>query len=226
MILEVSGMPGVGKSTVIKKLLSESNINDKSIVFDIREYILKNKKVIFDSILYYDFIILSKIYLLKKKDLFILRKSLPLTIRSENTFLNKINILRNVLKKIIIYRYAINKKQIFIIDESITHILFNLFVGNEKKYDRNKISLFHQILPLPNKILIVDAPDNIIKSRILDRGEDGHRRIDFSNQKRFQNFMSQSRNVIEVIKDNKNAVVFQNISKTVDLKDLLQKLDI
>lgn len=223
MIIEVSGIPGVGKSTVIKELILRSN--DKNLIFNFEEFILNKRIIKCNNILLFDIYIFSKFYLLKKKDILILKKSLQYIKKSDNTFFNKLNIIRNIVKKIIIYRYTINHKRTFVLDESVSHILFNLFVDNEKKYDKNIIEDFLKILPSPNKILVIDAPDEVIKTRIIDRGLRGHRRIDFNNLIRFNNFMNQSRIVIETIKESKKVIVYNN-DKQLNVKEILNKLDI
>jgi broad-specificity NMP kinase len=224
MIIEVSGIPGVGKSSVIEKLIEENE--SSNVIFDVKEYILKNCFFTFKNVFFYDLILFLSFFLLKWKDVIVIYYSCIFIIKDDNSIFNKFNILRNIIKKMIIHRYAISKDKIFFIDEGITHILFNLFVGNTKKYSEDVIISFLLRLPSPDKILIIDAPDDIIKKRIKDRGESGHNRIDFTKVDRFENFMNQSRKVIEIIKENSNPIIFLNTNNDFDLKEIKIKLGI
>jgi len=200
MIIEFSGIPASGKSTIISKLKEEK--------IDVNFNIFKTNNIFF-----IDFLLLLNIFKLKKIDLEIIKKAYRIIKRSNNSFFHKINILRNVIKKFIIYRLVSQSKKKYIIDEGVYHIPFILFVDITQNIDSKLVINFIQLLKRSYEniqLFIIDSKDEELFNRVVRRGKEGHRRIDFSKEKNIKRFMEQSREVLEILKKETNAIVYKN----------------
>ena len=222
MIIELSGIPGAGKSTVIKSLID--SMDNTKYIFDVRKYILNQYKIHLDKTYLYDFILLLNILKLKKEDLRIIRDSAKIVLNGNNKLFHKINILRNIMKKFIIYRYIQNKEEVFFIDEGITHIAFNIFVDINKKIDDEEIKRFLKTLPKVDKLLIIDAEDSDLLDRVIKRGKEGHRRINFDSDEDVELFMKQSRIVLNVIKKELKGYIYMNVGREIKTKEIIQNI--
>jgi thymidylate kinase len=209
MIIEFTGLPGVGKSRVISELIDQLK---EKVVCDIPFFLFKIKKKNLLNIFLIDILIFFNLFKLKKNDYLFLLKSFKKIINDSNTFFHKINIFRNIIKSLIIFRLIEYNDEIFLLDEGTTHILFYLFSVNEKSDIICDYNSFYDLLPKPNKLIVVDEKDNVIVNRIKLRGPDSHRRIIF-NDPNILNFVRSSRNIIEFVKrNNKNHLVYNNLN--------------
>jgi len=222
MIVELTGIPGAGKSTVIKGLID--SMDNTKYIFDVRKYILNQYKIHIDRTYLYDFILLLNILKLKKEDLHIIRDSVKIVLNGNNKLFHKINIMRNIVKKFIIYRYIQNKEKVFFIDEGITHIAFNIFVDIDNKIDEKEIKRFLKNLPKVDKLLVIDADDRILLDRVIQRGRKGHRRINFDSDGDIELFMKQSRIVLNVIKKELKASIYMNIDREIKTKKIIKNI--
>ena len=216
MIIELTGIPGSGKSTILKKLKEE--LKDEKYIFDVKKYILRfsGNTIIFDIILLVNF------FRLTKADREALSKIFKILKKSKNSIFHKINILRNSYKKFIIYR-MLDKidNRIFFIDEGISHIPFTLFVDISKSINIKEIDNILEFLPKVDKILNIDADDKILLERVIQRGKKGHRRIDFSNKENIVKFMRQSRQVSDKVKKyHNNFYTYVNINENIKIKEI------
>jgi len=222
MIIELTGIPGAGKSTVIKALKKE--FFHQKYVFDVRKYILQNEIFSIDNILFYDFILLTKIFLLKKQDFSLLKYVFIIVKNSHNSFFHKINIMRNTLKKILIYRYIENKEEIFFIDEGVTHIAFSVFVDIGKSLDKEGLQILLNKVPYVDKLIIIDAPYQILLQRVIERGKEGHKRINFDSKKDIESFINQSITVLNAIQKQFNGCLYENIDTYIDTNKIIKIL--
>jgi len=89
----------------------------------------------------------------------------------------KLNLLRNVLKKIGIYeiiRSRGNDEQVILVDEGVLQAAHNLFVHGSVDVNTEQISTFAGLIPLPDVIVYLRQPESILIDRITIRG---HKRI-------------------------------------------------
>jgi len=230
MIIEFTGLPGSGKSTIFRLL--QTKIKNKRCIFDIQKYFLGkfNNKIVFDFFLMFNF------FKLTKEDLKFLKEIIYIIKSSDNTFFNKLNIFRNCYKKIIIYKLLKNKKEIFFIDEGMFHIPLSLFVdSSSKKINKDQISKLFNFFLVSDIIFIIDAPDDLLLERVIKRGRKGHRRMQFNKKESVINFMKKSRVVLEILKEemkkrnienfyeyqNVGNINFQKILKLLKVKECL-----
>ena len=224
MIIELTGIPGAGKSTVLNSL--KTLPASKAFVFDIQSYILNNSMLPVKGKIGYELVLLTHVFLLKQRDWHLFQHVFSLVKRSGNTFFHKINILRNTLKKLIIYNYIKDQNEIFLIDEGVTHIPFNVFVDVNRKINETELNAFLNLIPPVDTLLIIDAPDDVLMERVIKRGEEGHRRINFSVHADVIAFMRQSRSVLEKIKKHFKGCVYQNIEKDIDTEKIMKILEV
>ncbi|PNX52938.1 MAG: hypothetical protein BV458_07030 [Thermoplasmata archaeon M9B2D] len=222
MIIELTGIPGAGKSTVIEKL--KNTLQSKELVFDLQAYVLERSVLPIRGKIAYELLLYRHILLLKPSDWKLLINLFSIVRISNNTLFHKINIVRNTLKKLIIYRYVKDRKEVFLIDEGVTHIPFTAFVDVGKKISGEKVERFLRDIPPVDHLLIVDAPDDLLLERVVARGAKGHRRINFASKEDIVEFMQQSRRVLEYIKKYFGASLYQNTDQEIDTDEIIKKL--
>ncbi|NLY02400.1 MAG: hypothetical protein GXY83_40460 [Rhodopirellula sp.] len=97
--------------------------------------------------------------------------------RSPALLRHKLNLLRNVLKKIgvyeIIYR-GCNDDQLVLVDEGTVHAVHNLFVHAQRQADLADLSTFVGLVPLPDVVVLVEQSESVLIDRTVARG---HKRI-------------------------------------------------
>ena len=103
----------------------------------------------------------------------------------EDTLFNKLNMLRNSIKKISIYVFYKRKyaDSLVIIDEGISHVPYNLITtASSRSIPIEKIYSGFKDLITDTSLLILDVPLSVIVERLLKRG---HNRINIKNIERF-----------------------------------------
>lgn len=222
MIIELTGIPGAGKSTVLESLKA---LQDNSVfVFNIQDYIVSRAFLPLPGKIGYDVVLLGHIFLLGGEEWQVLKYAFSHIKKSKNSFFHKINILRNILKKLIIHRYIQDRDEVFFIDEGISHIPFNIFVDVGDMLNNEEVKIFLKLLPSVDKVLTIDAPDELLLERVIERGSEGHRRIDFNSEENVECFMQQSREVLELLKMHFNGYIYNNIKKEIDREEIMNQL--
>ena len=224
MIIEFTGIPGAGKSTIIR-LISEK-IANTNLVIDIENYIKKLFFIRFPGTIGYDITLLFNFYRLKNIDYVLMLKSIKQLQVNKNSLKHKINIFRNIFKKLVINRILLSKNECFIVDEGISHIPISLFVDIDTEINISKTEAFYKYLPQLNKVILVDVDHKSLVERVIKRGERGHARIDFSNKKNIESFMLKSRAVIELSKKKLNPKIYYNNCKNIDLEKIIELIEI
>jgi broad-specificity NMP kinase len=175
MVIEITGVPGSGKSSIYSTI--ENKMNDVKFISNKQKGLLNELK-------------LFTIYAVHFHKMRYNNLILKLIIKSNNTLYHKLNIVRNVIKKIAIYSKYKDKKNIYIFDEGISHLPFNVFVDSSKKKTSNiEISNFINQIPTPDLLLVINAGKVETTRRLKDRG---HKRIDLSNDEKMKIFISKS----------------------------------
>ena len=224
MIIELTGIPGAGKSTIIK-LISELELR-YPLILSVEKYI-KNKFFIkLPGTIGFDIILLLNFYKLKKKDYILLSKSLSILINGNNLVKHKINIFRNIFKKLVMNRFIQNKKDIFLVDEGLSHIPMSLFVDINSHIVKNEVIDFLKKLPKIDNILLIDTDDFTLIKRVIKRGKGGHKRIDFSQKKKVTQFISKSRVILDILTQQFNPTVYLNTNPNPDIESIIKFIEI
>lgn len=102
--------------------------------------------------------------------------------------LERLNLLRNVLKKIGIYeiiRFRSSNQQVILVDEGVLQAAHNLFVHVSVDVKPEHLSTFLRLAPLPDVIVYLRQPETLLIDRTIKRG---HKRIpdrSYNNVARF-----------------------------------------
>jgi len=234
MIIELTGIPGVGKTAVFNELriLSKSNTR---YIFPLKEKILKqyNLSVVANGIIgivVYEVILYITVIKKIKQYRTLLKLCIRKTKESSNSIFNKVNILRNIFKKIGIFTIIRDDKEnnVYFIDEGLIHIPFNIFVdGSKKVYTPEEYNDIFELINKPDVVIIFDADDAILRDRVISRGDKSHRRIVFNDTSKFDQFLNQSRAVVEWLKINlkeKTEVININNDGIVSISDISEEI--
>jgi len=91
--------------------------------------------------------------------------------------LDKLNLLRNVLKKVgtnEIIRFRSTDRQIILVDEGVLHAAHHLFVHSSVQVSEEHLAIFARLIPFPDAIVYLRQPESLLIDRTLKRG---HQRI-------------------------------------------------
>ena len=203
MIIELTGIPGVGKTVIFGKLKEQLKENGK-FVFSVKGKILESFGLRFSDgnligdILFDGFLFL--IFLWNRQwNSSVTRNVFKTVFEGKNSIFFKINILRNVMKKISVNLFCENNKKFhgltFIIDEGVTHIPFNLFADSGA--ERDEIENILRALRLPKMVILVDDDEEEIFRRLKSRG---HKRIKVNDDAQIKYFISKNREIMTRVK--------------------------
>ena len=195
MIVELTGLPGSGKSYILSKM-KEVELKDLNLVTDIPFFLLGKCTGARGNWLIYELFLLSQFLRLKLSDWRIVLESIRFLRMGSEGFLTRCNILRNILKKLITYRLLEHTSEIVIVDEGISHIPMSLFVQRGLDIKEDEVINFITLLPNVDKLIQVVASQEIVLSRVVQRGFSDHRRISINN---IFSFLLKSRQVADII---------------------------
>jgi broad-specificity NMP kinase len=208
MIIEVTGVPGSGKSTIYSKITGGDFSN---ITFIQNKFNILNELFLFFFFFY---------KILQTYRYFAI---LILIFKTNNSFFHKVNILRNIMKKISKYMLYSNKKKIYLFDEGISHIPFNLFVDNSNSLlNRGEFIDIVQLLPKVDALFIINVKKDLAISRLKNRG---HKRMNLENDKESEIFIEKSSEVIEMIKMYSINTEIIEIENSLDIVDAISQFE-
>ena len=102
--------------------------------------------------------------------------------------LERLNLLRNVLKKIGIHeiiRSRSTDRQVILVDEGVLQAAHNLFVHGSVQVKAEHLATFARLIPFPDVVVYLKEPESLLIDRTMKRG---HKRIpdcSYSNVVRF-----------------------------------------
>jgi len=201
MIIEFTGIPCSGKSTLCNQLLDKFALEKNRNVFVGEAYVLKRiylftppnallRTFLVDLFSGFLFVINYN----KIRAVFI-RKFFT-HIKSQNSmWLHKINLCRNVIKKLALNAYirTCPDQNIYIFHEGITHIFQNLYVDHAALPATPDPDLLDP-LHLPNAIILIVVKLSTARERLAKRG---HRRISGLTEKELSYFLQNAKNTID-----------------------------
>jgi thymidylate kinase len=181
MQIELIGCTGAGKSTLIRKILHVCHeqgvdiyLGDDFVLKQIGLNWIKNHLL---RTLLMDLAALSACLLTWRRNVkfyfFAARRLFCLPI----ALYEKINLLRNVLKKVGIFeiiRFRDTDKQIIMIDEGVLQAAHNLFVHVSIELKTEDLLTFTRLVTLPDAVVYLKQPEGLLIERTMKRG---HKRI-------------------------------------------------
>ena len=207
MIVEFTGIPCSGKSTIYSLVKANMRNGHFKNVFDTKEYMLK-KSIIHipkNKIMNIDLTDLAVLYAfltLDRNQKSFIFGMLPIIFTLQTGIFNKLNLIRNVIKKIAVYFYILRtaEKGVYIFDEGLIHCLQNVLVDDSLCVDAPDVQELLSGIPLPDIIIVVSVEHDIAVERISKRG---HRRIKITSEDSKINFLNNAQSVIDNISNDK-----------------------
>jgi broad-specificity NMP kinase len=180
MIIEVTGPSGVGKSTYIEDILRELSrakiktgaihtaISNKCLSIPSAFSELENQNIITD-ILAFPWSI--QFALKNVKFVFFSIRSI---VNNDEPLYEKIATLRSFMRKSGI-RFFLNRKKysevVIIVDEGLFHSSHNLLCSPNRCASNKEISLFFDLCPMPDKLIMLNADRETLLERLDKRGD-------------------------------------------------------
>lgn len=193
-VVEVTGIAGVGKSYIISQLNQSKEIILDSTVM--QEHHLNDVKL--------------GLFFFKSKNSFkMLKIIVQIAIGLRRGLFHKVNFIRNSIKKIGKNYFLIHDKKnhLILVDEGISHLYQNVIACNQN--DTKSIQLIDRLVSLSNfsnRVVIVDAPQEVIFKRLKNRG---HKRLERDDE--ILQFIKNSKINLEMIKNHfKEVITIQN----------------
>jgi len=196
MLIEIIGCTGAGKSTLIRRILQnchkqgiDISRGDDLVLKKFRLHWIKSQlpRAFMLNVLALFACLITwrnnhKFYL------FVTRLFLKLPIAS----VEKIGLIRNVLKKIGIYEIIRSRgtdRRIILLDEGTLHIAHNLFVCDSVQVKMEYLERFVKMIPFPDVIVYLRQPESILIERTMKRG---HKRIPVRSYGNVVHFIKQA----------------------------------
>jgi hypothetical protein len=196
MQIEVIGCTSAGKSTLIRRILQVCHeqcidmfLGDDFVLRQVRLNWIKHHLL---RALLVNLVGLFACLVTWQNNLTLYLFATQLLFQLPISLLAKLNILRNVLKKIGIYEiihFCSTDQQVVLVDEGVLQIAHNLFVHVSVEVNTEKLSTFAKLIPLPDAIVYVKQPESLLIDRTMKRG---HKRISDHSYSNVAHFVRQA----------------------------------
>lgn len=174
MIVEFIGSSGAGKTTLISEVRRRmANIIDMATPFDLvasrfglRDVIQPTARNVIQELIGFPFFVGS----LRKHKAYV-AFMLRMLSRQAKFSVFTLNNLRSLERKIGVYEIIKRnpKNQIVLVDEGTVLSAHNVFVYSNAVYTHEEIATFASLVPLPDVIVYIKAPVDILVQRTLER---------------------------------------------------------
>ena len=108
--------------------------------------------------------------------------------------------LRSILRKIGLHVFLnkfYNKKKLVLVDEGTVHIAHLLFAnGDKESVSKNDIEIFCELVPTPDLIIQIMAPESEVEKRTLDRI---HKPISETNPASLKRFIALGMEIFKIL---------------------------
>ncbi len=196
MMIELTGSTGAGKSTLASGMLQayqqrgiDMLMGDDLVLKQIRLSRVKNRWL---RLLGVDLVALLTCLATWQRHHAFYAFALPIIFRLPIGGFEKLNLTRNVLKKIGVYeviRHRSAEQQIILVDEGTLHAAHNLFVHVAVAPNVKDVAAFLQLVPLPDLAVYVRQSESVLIARTLARG---HKRIPDRSHANVEHFIERS----------------------------------
>ena len=174
MIIEFIGSSGAGKSTLISKVQHKlANVTGVTTSFDLvtskiglHHITQPTARNLLQEFVGFPYLIGS----LRKHHTFLVF-ILRMLARQANLSIFTLNNLRSLERKIGVYEILRRdpRDQIVLVDEGTVLLAHNIFVYSDASYTREEIAKFASLVPLPDRIVYIKVPVDILVQRSLRR---------------------------------------------------------
>jgi thymidylate kinase len=203
MQIELTGCTTAGKSTLARKILQicrEWNINAvMADDFALRRYRLGWVGAGMTRILVLDLLSVIACLLTVGRNWRFYAFATRVVFRLGTPWLERANIIRNVLKKVGIYeivRRSDHTHEIVLVDEGTLHAAHNLFVHVTAEPNLGELATFGSLVRLPDVVVYVRQTEPMLVRRTLKRG---HKRIPGGSPLKVKLFIRRAISTFEVL---------------------------
>ena len=218
MIVELTGITGTGKSTVLEELTEFFRLKEIDVLdgydrflsrfgFRFRNKILRTAAV---ELLLVPAMAISALRKIRYT-VFCFRKIAV----SSNPVGLKIAILRNTLKQqalLSVLQLFDSTDKLTILDEGTLHNAHNLFIGTPQNAESREIKKFVQLVDLPPVAVVISAPDDLIVMRSMTRNDPPRKNM---SKQDWINLISKGKAVYTALLENeeirKRVIQYENI---------------
>jgi hypothetical protein len=205
MQVEFTGCTGTGKTTLVRSVLETCRLQGIAAVqsedFILGLVRLNRIKPRPARTLLIDLMTLSAALLAWRTHGAFYAFSLRTVLGLQTSVLEKLNLIRNVLKKIgtyeIVQRFN-RERTLILVDEGTVHAAHNLFVHLCCEPDWKRVKQFVELIPLPEVAVCVTADEAAVIARTLRRG---HKRIRNGTRQNVELFVRRALAVFSVLED-------------------------
>ncbi|HLF28445.1 MAG TPA: hypothetical protein VJG32_19095 [Anaerolineae bacterium] len=181
MQIELMGCTSAGKSTLTRSILQVCREQGVDVFrrddFVLKQIRLNGIKGHLPRTLLVDALALFACLLTWRNNLKFYRFATRLLFQLPIALFDKLNLLRNVLKKIGIHeiiRFRSTDQQVILVDEGVLQAAHNLFVHSAVQVEMEHLATFVRLIPFPDVIVYIRPPESRLIDRTMIRG---HKRI-------------------------------------------------
>lgn len=176
MLVEFTGCTGAGKSTLVRRVretlfeLGIETVSSTELVA--QRFGLKAVGSPTVENILFDFLVFPQVILSLKRNFKFFVFALQILSRKPASIIGALNYFRSVMRKIGVHELIRRKEyheQIIIVDEGTIHAAHNLFVYSNCTIIDCDARKFLYLIPLPDLVICVSAPVEIILERTLNR---------------------------------------------------------
>jgi adenylate kinase family enzyme len=179
--IELIGCTSAGKSTLIRHILQACREQGIDIIlgddFVLRQVRLDRIKSHLPRTLLVDLLALTACLMTRRKHFKFYSFSTRLLFQLPIAWLEKLNLLRNVVKKIGIHEIICSRgtdQQLILVDEGVLQAAHNLFVHGSIRVKTEHLATFAELIPYPDVVVYLRQPEAVLIDRTMKRG---HKRI-------------------------------------------------
>ena len=203
MHVELIGCTSAGKSTLAGKLLRAGRAHGFEVLTG-DDFVLRRRgadwiKGRLARTLLVDLFSLTECLMTWHKNFRFYRFALGTIARMPVARLEKLNLARNVLKKVGIYeiiRRGHCDRQIVLVDEGTLHAAHNLFVHDSTRPSPADVPTFARLVPMPDAAVYVQSDESVLIARTMARG---HQRIAGRSHANVARFVTRAVEVFEAL---------------------------
>lgn len=200
MQIELIGCTNAGKSTLAEKVLTASRqqgvelfLGDEFVLSQLHLQAVKSHSV--RRLLVNGAGLLASLLTWRKYRAFV-RFAADVLFQISIPRVQRLQLLRNVLKKLGVFEIIrrSGSQQLILVDEGTLQIAHNLFVHASAEVDPTLLSEFAALVPLPDAVVYLHQPEELLVERIIARG---HNRLPDRSDAQATRFVRQAITVFD-----------------------------